>query len=62
LLIDRTKVMTMFELGGFLEDTKECLNKCVDVVTACALYNPANTPLNACFRGEVEKDRREIYG
>lgn len=62
LLVDRKKVMSMFELGGILEDLKDSLKKNVDIVTTCSLYHPVNLPINQNFRGEIERERRSIYG
>lgn len=61
LLVDRRDFMSMFELGGMLEDLKEELKKNVDILTINALYHPVNLPLNSGFRGEIERESRVIY-
>ena len=62
LLVDRSCVMSLFELGGALEDFKEQLGKNVDIVTVNSMYHPTSIPYNSCFRNEVERARKIIYG
>lgn len=61
LVVDRKEVMSMFELGGVLEELKDVLRKNVDIVTVCSLYHPVNLNANKNFRGALERDKKVIY-
>jgi len=54
LRIDRGKIRTLFDLGGFYSDLEEGLNKSIDVVTDDGLVDS--------FYDEIKHEEIEIYG
>lgn len=62
LLIDGSKIRTLFELGGVYEDFKEALGKDIDLVTLDSIYDPGNMPYNVNLRAGIERERTALYG
>ena len=49
------KIRTLFQLGGFYADTKESMDKNIDVITT-------KTRLDRNFKEEMRKELVKIYG
>ena len=63
ILIDRngSKIKTLFDMGGFFNETQDALGKKIDIVTVQSLEEEYNKKNNPGFAENLYKERVCIY-